>query len=320
MKNILLFCFLSFSVVAENVDNKQENLTSTEVVKLQVDLKELDSRVSKALEANQSLVSQGNELINKATELVTNQTKKQDEFALLLNEVKQFKESKTDLEFSIATDKPYVISVVLSILLSALVTWMLLRKDATAGHKRLIKEFRQSWVNDFRDTVSNYLDKIVQVQAFQQNNINFKITRNALISIRNEFDEKKKEIDAKDIALIDKVKEKLAVTRMYERELKKEFDKNYQSKNNEYLALLSSTKVLSSKLHLLLKPTFEEKDVRDKRVYDALTQIEDYLNNPYTRHSVMNHDVLVHYNQELLMSTQELLKSEWDKIKDSSKV
>lgn len=320
MKKILLFCLLSFSVVAENVDNKHENLTSTEAIKLQEGLKELDSRVSKALEVNQSLVSEGNELITQATELVTNQTKKQYEFALLLNEVKQFKESKTDLEFSIATDKPYVFSVVLSILLSAFVTWMLLRKDATAGHKRLIKEFRQGWVNDFRDTVSNYLDKVVQVQAFQQNNINFKITRSNLISIRNEFDEKKKEIDAKEIALIDKVKEKLAVTRVYERELKKEFDKNYQSKNNEYLALLSSTKVLSSKLHLLLKPTFEEKDVRDKRVYDALTQIEDYLNNPNTRHSIMNHEVLVQYNQELLISTQELLKSEWDKIKDSGKV
>jgi hypothetical protein len=278
----------------------------------------LNIKVEETVNENKKFIKESQELLHAVNVSVNSQNNNQIKFVEILNEVKKIKEKSTDLEFSIATDAPYVISVILSILASVVITWLLLNKDANIGHKRLIKEFRQKWVNDFRDTTTLYIDLINQIQTFQQNNISFYITRNSLIEIKNDFNENKNDINALDVDLREKVKRKLKATREFEAELKAEHSTEYIAKNSEYLELLSKVKVLDSKLSLLLKPEFTEKDVKDKDVFDAMTALRAYVDSPSTRNGIMNHETLIHYSDNLLKSTQKLLKSEWDRIRNSA--
>lgn len=314
----LSFCMLGTAhAEAERISDMEK--IRTELDGLKGSIVDIRRQSSIAFDQNEALLHESQKTLINMNEIVKNHAAQQEKFVAVINEVRAFKEQKTDLDFSISTDWPYVISVVLSIILSAFVTWLLLRKDAKSNHIRLVKEFRQEWVNDFRNTVAAYIDIVSQIQAFQQSNTDFQVTRSILNEIANELEEKKIEIENKNISRIEKVRQKLNASRELSEETKVEHTKEYQAKYREYLTLLSQSKILSSKLHLLLKPEFGDSDEKDEAVSSALITIEQYLNNPNTRYKTMAHDSLVHYSQILLSATRKLLKSEWDRIKNLDK-
>ena len=198
MFRFLLLILFSCSVIASQEDTKiyadvleiQEKLLATNSY-----FDALNNKVESAITENGKLIEENSRLVNELNLTINSQNKSQVKFVELLSDLKKVKEKTTDLEFEIATDVPYVITVALSILASVLITWLLLRRDSNSSHNRLVREFRQKWVNDFRDTICSYVDIASQIETYQKNNLSFYLSRHSLIKLREQLDEKLNEID-----------------------------------------------------------------------------------------------------------------------------
>ncbi len=83
--------------------------------------------------------------------------------------------------------------------------------------------------------------------------------------------------------------------------------------------MISSAKILESKLLLLLKPDFTERDKLDKDVFNAINNLKCALHSPQGRHGVINEGTLNIYSEDLLKTTKYLLKNEWNRIKTLEK-
>lgn len=297
-----------------DIENFQKELNG-----LQTNLNELSLKIEQSAISNSKAIEQSHLAIDKLGNTITAQSDSQKELIALLDEVKQINEQQTDLQFAIETDVPYVITVSLSIFASVFLTWLLLRRDLNRSHNRLVREFRQKWVNDFRDTVSAYVDIASQIETFQKNNISFYLTRHNLIELKNDFDEKLLEIETKNLLKHPKVIAKLTAQREFEQYTSDEKTEYYKTKNAEYLKLLSSAKILESKLLLLLKPDFSEEDQLDKAVFFAISNLKGILHSPQGRHGIVDYSALSQYSENLLKDTQYLLKTEWERIKHLDK-
>lgn len=319
MFRLVLLLLFSCNVIASQEDVViEQNVQEIREKLLEVNgsFNDLNKKVDVAISENEKLIDDNRQLLHVLNVSIDSQNMNQKKFVEILNELKKVKEKTTDLEFKIATDVPYVITVSLSILASVFITWLLLQRDSNSSHNRLVKEFRQKWVNDFRDTTSSYVDIVSQIETFQQNNIDYYLTRHSLIELRNEFDERIIKIEKKDLEIHHAVRAKLNAKRRLEEFTKNEKTEYYQSKNAEYLKLLSGAKILESKLMLLLKPEFSEGDALDKAVFDAMKKLMDYVHSPHGRHGIINNGSLAILSEQLLKATQLLLKTEWDRIKD----
>jgi hypothetical protein len=165
MFRLIFLLFISFNVIAsqdsivveKNVTEIHEKLL---VINHHIDL--LNKKVDIAVNDNVKLIEANQQFLHGLNSSINAQNINQQNLVELFNELKQVKEKTTDLEFKIATDVPYVITVVLSIVASVFITWLLLQRDSNSSHNRLVKEFRQKWVNDFRDTTSSYVDIVSQ--------------------------------------------------------------------------------------------------------------------------------------------------------------
>jgi hypothetical protein len=319
MFRLVVLLLFSCNVIASQEDvvveqNVQE--VRSEILEVNNALEVLNKKVDISINENGKLIEDNRQLLRVLNVSINSQNNNQKKFVEILNELKKVKEKTTDLEFKIATDVPYVITVALSILASVFITWLLLRRDSNSSHNRLVKEFRQKWVNDFRDTTSSYVDIVSQIETFQQNNIDYYLTRHSLIELRKEFDEKIVKIEKKDLEIHHAAGAKLNAKRGLEKFTKDEKTDHYQLKNSEYLKLLSGAKILESKLMLLLKPEFSEEDALDEAVFDAMTELKDYVHSPQGRHGIISNGSLAILSEKLLKTTQLLLKTEWDRIKD----
>jgi hypothetical protein len=318
LRVVLLFVFSAIVSASEPTQLSNEISIESfqkEINGLKTNLDSLSLKVEQTAVNNKSSIKESQLAIDKLGSTVIAQTDSQKELVSVLNEIKKINKSQADLQFAIETDVPYVVTVSMSILASVFITWLLLRRDLNANHNRLIKEFRQKWVNDFRDTVSAYVDIASQIETFQKNNTSFYLSRHYLIELKNDFDEKLLEIEAQDLLIHAKIQAKLAAQRDFKQYTCDEKTEYYQDKNTEYLKLISSAKILESKLLLLLKPDFREEDRLDKNVFEAIDELKGILHSPQGRHGIIDYGALAHYSEKLLTATQYLLKTEWDRIK-----
>ncbi|MCS6100261.1 hypothetical protein [Shewanella baltica] len=322
LRVVLLFIFSAVVGASEPTQSLNENSIENfqkELHGLKTNLDNLSLKVEQTAINNDSSIKESQLVVEKLGSTIAAQHESQQELVSVLNEIKKINKSQTDLQFAIETDVPYVITVSMSIFASVFITWLLLRRDLNANHNRLIKEFRQKWVNDFRDTVSAYVDIASQIETFQKNNTSFYLSRHYLIELKNDFDESLREINAKGLLNHEKVKAKLAAQRDFEQHTLDEKTDYYQGKNTEYLKLISSAKILESKLLLLLKPDFRDEDRLDKNVFEAINELKGILHSPQGRHGIVDYVALEHYSEKLLTATQYLLKTEWDRIKELDK-
>ncbi|MFA0893597.1 hypothetical protein [Vibrio cholerae] len=319
LRIVLLFVFSAVVGASEPTELLHENSIENfqkELHGLKTNLDKLSLKVEQTAINNDSSIKESQLAIEKLASTIIAQRDSQQELVSVLNEIKKINRSQTDLKFEVETDVPYVITVSISIFASVLITWLLLRRDLNANHNRLIKEFRQKWVNDFRDTVSAYVDIASQIETFQKNNISFYISRHHLIELKNDFDEELRKIEVQELSTHEKVRAKLAAQRDFEQHTSDEKTNYYQDKNTEYLKLISSAKILESKLLLLLKPDLREDDKLDKDVFDAINDLKRILHSPQGRHGIVDYNALGLYSEKLLTATQYLLKTEWDRIKN----
>ncbi|EGR1117368.1 TPA: hypothetical protein SLZ62_003497 [Vibrio cholerae] len=285
---------------------------------LEADLNELTIKFEQSTLDNRMAIEQSIlEIKNFESSIVANNDV-QKEIIALIDEVKKLNDSKSDLELDIGTDYPYVFTVSISIFASVFITWLLLKRDVNQNHNKLIREFRQKWVNDFRDTVSKYVDIASQIEVFQKNNISFYMTRNILIELRYDLDEKLREIENNNEIPEGhpKVIARLNANRDFSKYTENENTEYYLRKNEEYLKLISSAKILESKLLLLLKPEFSEKDLLDEKVFLAIEELKRILHSPQGRHGIIDYTALAYRSEQLLEATRYLLKTEWDRIKN----
>uniref|UniRef100_UPI003F58C436 hypothetical protein n=1 Tax=Vibrio cholerae TaxID=666 RepID=UPI003F58C436 len=307
LRIVLLFVFSAVVGASEPTELLHENSIENfqkELHGLKTNLDKLSLKVEQTAINNDSSIKESQLAIEKLASTIIAQRDSQQELVSVLNEIKKINRSQTDLKFEIETDVPYVITVSISIFASVLITWLLLRRDLNANHNRLIKEFRQKWVNDFRDTVSAYVDIASQIETFQKNNISFYISRHHLIELKNDFDEELRKIEVQELSTHEKVRAKLAAQRDFEQHTSDEKTNYYQDKNTEYLKLISSAKILESKLLLLLKPDLREDDKLDKDVFDAINDLKRILHSPQGRHGIVDYNALGLYSEKLLTATQ----------------
>ncbi|MDH5927918.1 hypothetical protein L8S13_16510, partial [Vibrio lentus] len=312
LRAVLLLLFL-FSLTANALENKQllnknnieffqENLNG-----LEANLNEFISTVEQSTINNSKAIEQNYVAIDKLGNTLIVQSDSQRELIELLNEVKQIKEPQADLQFAIETDVPYVITVSLSIFASIIITWLLLRKDLNRSHNRLIKEFRQKWIEELRELVSDFSDVANQLENFAYNNLKYNFSRSCLLKLE--------EVYTADLA---KVKgDRNAASLIHENFTKNRVElesDGYELKNAEYGALISKATKIQSKIQLLLKPELSDKDVLDKNIFECIKKIESYLNSSEARYGTLKREDLTKMNAELLLSTRLLLKGEWDKI------
>lgn len=319
LRAVLLFVFSAVVGASEPTQLLNESSIENfqkELRELKANLESLSLKVEQTAINNDSSIEESQLAIDKLGSTIIAQRDSQQELVSVLNDIKKINKSQTDLQFAIETDVPYVITVSISIFVSVFITWLLLRRDLNANHNRLIKEFRQKWVNDFRDTVSAYVDIASQIETFQKNNISFYLIRHSLIELKNDFDEKLLEIEAQELSIHDKVRAKLAAQRDFEQHTSDEKTEHYQEINAEYLKKISSARILESKLLLLLKPDFRKEDKLDENVFEAINELKGVLHNPQGRHGIVDYGALDLYSEKLLKATQYLLKTEWDRIKE----